>query len=313
MKKLSFCLLPIFLVINGCSSNLSVSGSNVRVIDDASKYDCTFVTTLSAFDTFSPTTSAEQRSAVYKLRDQASTINANALVISSMVTTLGGSTANGNAYSCRFNDKKREEPTRAYSNAFIENTQQKAEAGDPEMQFALGVLYYDGHLGQQNKREAFKWILKSASQGYSLAQAKVSDMYYQGEGVTKNSSIAFNWMEKSALAGYDKAQGLVGLKYFFGHGVKKNLSQYIQWTRLAAQNGQALAQGSLGLAYASGEDGVPENYLKAYVWMSMSSSQGHELIRPKFSRLKSLMTKEQIQTGQKLAERCFESNYKECD
>ena len=113
MKKLSFCLLPVFLVMHGCSSDLSVSGSgsNVRVVDDASKYDCTFVNTLSDCETFSPTITAEQRSAVYELRDQASKINANALAISNMVTNLGGSTATGRAYSCRFNDKKRQEPS----------------------------------------------------------------------------------------------------------------------------------------------------------------------------------------------------------
>ncbi len=64
--------------------------------------------------------------------------------------------------------------------------------------------------------------------------------------------------------------------------------------------------------YANGES-VPENLIKAYLWTSMSSAQGLELAKRNLNTYKNQMTKEQIATAQKLASKCWESNFKDCD
>ncbi|MDB9844332.1 hypothetical protein OAC48_07645 [Porticoccaceae bacterium] len=64
--------------------------------------------------------------------------------------------------------------------------------------------------------------------------------------------------------------------------------------------------------YGNG-DGVPENFVHAYVWWSMAKTQGHESAKGNLEILKPLMTKQQIAQGQALAAKCYESDYKDCD
>ena len=60
-------------------------------------------------------------------------------------------------------------------------------------------------------------------------------------------------------------------------------------------------------------DGVPENNIHAYVWLSMAKTQGSPDAASNLDIVKSQMTKQQIVQGQALAAKCFESNYKDCD
>ncbi len=69
---------------------------------------------------------------------------------------------------------------------------------------------------------------------------------------------------------------------------------------------------NLGYMYANGE-GVPENYIRAYVWWSMAKTQGNTTAAGNLDILKPKMTPQQIADGQALAAKCYESGYKECD
>ena len=85
-------------------------------------------------------------------------------------------------------------------------------------------------------------------------------------------------------------------------------------TELAkARNGDAEAQAILGFMYDSGEWGIPENDLKAYIWWSLAKAQGHKAATSNLDRLKNEMTKEQIAKGQALATKCWESEFQDCD
>lgn len=76
--------------------------------------------------------------------------------------------------------------------------------------------------------------------------------------------------------------------------------------------GGASAHYNLGNIYDNG-DGVPENDIKAHVWWSMAKISGHENAKKYLKILKTEMTKDQIAKAQKLATKCYESNYKDCD
>jgi TPR repeat protein len=57
-----------------------------------------------------------------------------------------------------------------------------ADAGDPDAQFNLGVVYANrpddgGHALGTNRAEAFKWLLKAAAQGVPRAQGKLAELY----------------------------------------------------------------------------------------------------------------------------------------
>ena len=68
--------------------------------------------------------------------------------------------------------------------------------------------------------------------------------------------------------------------------------------------GDAGAQSSLGSMYAVGE-GVPEDYVKAYVWANLAAAQGDEdAVRLKVE-LRPKMSVEQVAEAQKLSDQLF--------
>jgi len=64
--------------------------------------------------------------------------------------------------------------------------------------------------------------------------------------------------------------------YDKGHGVPQDCQVAVRWFRFAAEQGYALAQYNLGAMYANGL-GVRQNYVQAYMWATLASSQNVEL------------------------------------
>lgn len=77
-----------------------------------------------------------------------------------------------------------------------------ASAGDPDAQYQLGLLYYQGLGISQNYIEASHWYREAAKQGYADAQYSLGNMYLMGEGVDQNDAQAIKWYEKAADQGH---------------------------------------------------------------------------------------------------------------
>lgn len=90
--------------------------------------------------------------------------------------------------------------------------------------------------------------------------------------------------------------------YATGQVGPKNATEAVQWYRRAAEQDLADAQFNLGVMYTEGE-GVPENYIEAYKWLSLSRGQGEwdEEQAQFWDELRSLMTPAQIAGAQRLA------------
>jgi len=78
--------------------------------------------------------------------------------------------------------------------------------------------------------------------------------------------------------------------------------------RKAAEQGDAEAQSNLGAMYANGE-GVPENYILSYQWLSLSAAQGDAGVEANKTINASWMTPSQIADAQKASSKCFANNY----
>lgn len=79
----------------------------------------------------------------------------------------------------------------------------KAEAGDAEAQFNLGVIYDTGDGVPQDYHEAAKWFSMAAEQGLAVAQHNLALMYARGEGVPLDYVLAYKWCNLAASQGYD--------------------------------------------------------------------------------------------------------------
>ena len=77
----------------------------------------------------------------------------------------------------------------------------KAEQGEADAQFLLGVMYFDGTGVPQDDKEAVKWYRKAAEQGYSVAQHDLGMAYYKGQGVLKDTVTAYAWFNVAVANG----------------------------------------------------------------------------------------------------------------
>jgi Sel1 repeat len=101
-----------------------------------------------------------------------------------------------------FGEKRTKELERARERLVL--TVQKAESGDPEQQFSLGLHYAVGSVVPQDDFEAVRWMRKAAEQGYAYAQQHLGIAYNTGCGVKTDNSEAYFWLSLSATS-WDKA------------------------------------------------------------------------------------------------------------
>ena len=135
----------------------------------------------------------------------------------------------------------------------------KAESGDAEAEYWVGIMYTEGKV-PQNLEEGTRWLLKSAEQEYAPAE-----LAYGFTSRLANPSVAERWMRRAAEHGDAEAQ------FWLGYGYEENwfgtvdIQEAIKWYRRAAEGGDPDAQVELGQRYEDGE-GVEQNYTLAAEW-----------------------------------------------
>jgi S1-C subfamily serine protease len=120
----------------------------------------------------------------------------------------------------------------------VDSFRRKAESGDAEAQFALGLMYDLGVDVPKNYAESGKWYLKAAEQGLAEAQFKLGVRYFEyGKTARENYTSAFTWFYKAANQGVTEAQFNVALMYQLGRGVPTNKVEAYKWFNIASAQG----------------------------------------------------------------------------
>jgi TPR repeat protein len=83
----------------------------------------------------------------------------------------------------------------------VAELRQKAEQGDSESQFNLGLLYYNGRAVEKDLGQALQWMRKAAEQHDGRAQSNLAVMYQKGEGAPADLAQAFQWALLSMVQG----------------------------------------------------------------------------------------------------------------
>jgi tRNA U38,U39,U40 pseudouridine synthase TruA len=150
-----------------------------------------------------------------------------------------------------------------------------ADAGHPESQYGLGLMYNSGRGFPKDYVEAMKWFRRAAEQGHSAAQYYVGNYYYHGQGVEEDYNEAEKWFRLSAVQGDVDAQGYLGWMYEHGQGVRQSNIRALMWYILAARDGQ--------------EDVVESR-----------------------DNLSKTLSREQQKKAHSMAKKCIESDYQDC-
>lgn len=161
--------------------------------------------------------------------------------------------------------------TQVQSNGIDPALLAKANAGDANAQYNLGVNYETGLGAPQDHMQAAIWFRKAAEKGMADAQYYLAMLYHRGDGVSQDYVEAVTWCRKAAEQGLAEAQFSLGVSYYGGEGLPQNYAQAASWFRKAAEQGNAGAQFWLGLLYNIGI-GVPQDYAEAYFWLDIAAT-----------------------------------------
>lgn len=127
----------------------------------------------------------------------------------------------------------------------------KADSGDAEAQFNLGVMYVKGEEVAKDDVKAASLFQKSATQGNAKGQCALAISYEYGRGVTTDLSKAVEWYQKSASQNNPDALFGLGLMHASGAGLPKDRMKAEELWQKAAESGSELAISILGERYAT--------------------------------------------------------------
>ena len=98
----------------------------------------------------------------------------------------------------------------------------EAQKGNALAQYNLGLHYKNSK--DQNLRDAFRWMHKSALKGYRPAQYEFALMFHYGIGVNQNSDLARLWFKRAAKKGETRAK-IVLYRFYAGKKVEPNIKK----------------------------------------------------------------------------------------
>ena len=136
-----------------------------------------------------------------------------------------------------------------------------------------------------------------AEKGDADAAFNLGQAYRLGKGVVIDLSQAQNWLEVAARKGHVDAQTTLGL-LLFQNG---NRVAAMRWLKLAAEAGEPRALLMVGTAMYNG-DGVPEDPVKAYAYISRAAAQGLDPAKATLADMDQVMPLDQRKRGVALAQ-----------
>lgn len=93
----------------------------------------------------------------------------------------------------------------------LDSLAQRAERNDPEAEYRLGEVLYEGRGIDRNPEKAVAWIKRAAEHNHTKAQITLAAIYRLGAAGTKqDAGEAAKWMEKAAEKGSAEAQYRLG-------------------------------------------------------------------------------------------------------
>ena len=149
----------------------------------------------------------------------------------------------------------------------IEEIKRKADAGDAEAQYMLGLMRLKGVGVMKNEEKAKEMFRKAAAQKHPGAQYELGLMYYEGEVLYRNVNEAWQ-LWKSASWG-----GCVAAMFRF----------------------------SMMCAHGEGCSDFPES--EAYIWALIAKKRGHTKASELVEDLESALSREDRRLRQEVAEK----------
>jgi hypothetical protein len=114
---------------------------------------------------------------------------------------------------------------------------QRAEAGDAEAQYQLGLNYIYATDAPKDPAKAAEWFSKAAEQGFIPAMREMGILLASGDGVEQDFEKALKYLSPAADQLDPSALYHLGLMYENGIGVPKDMQKAVRMLAYAAEMG----------------------------------------------------------------------------
>lgn len=123
---------------------------------------------------------------------------------------------------------------------------ERAEAGDAEAQYRLGLSYQT----RDSVGRARRWLQRAADGGHGDAALELGLMHLEGRGVAASPRDAVAWFQKGAEASSTAAMCRLASLCFTGFGTAVDEPEAKRWLLASARAGHPAALRQLGFVYA---------------------------------------------------------------
>ncbi|QLE87905.1 sel1 repeat family protein [Shewanella sp. Scap07] len=105
----------------------------------------------------------------------------------------------------------------------------RANHGDAEAEFLLGLMYLSGRFVTEDKPLGMQWMQRAAEQGHDKAQQTLADLTFEGNIVSRDLATAERWYLSLSEQGNKWAEFRLGFIYAAGgEGVERNCGKAVE-------------------------------------------------------------------------------------
>lgn len=120
--------------------------------------------------------------------------------------------------------------------AALKGYEPRANAGEAEAQYRLGLMYRFGWGVEKDSVIAVRWLQRAADQLHVAAMTELGNMYRLGRGAPEDPKRAAQLLRDAAARGNGFAQLAIGRMYRAGNGVEADNVKAWAWFTLAIEN-----------------------------------------------------------------------------
>jgi TPR repeat protein len=190
-------------------------------------------------------------------------------------------------------------PSGSSESLSLQQLKGKAQLGDVESQYQLGVHYTVRNSWPWDNSRGYQWFVDAAEHGHADAQYMVGMGKILGRGTRDDRPGAIVYFKRAAGQGQARAQYQLGKAYLSGEGVKKDLSWGRQWLEQAAWQEHSEAQFLLGALFAKGVGGQA-NMVEAWRWLQLAKRNGQRQAEQALETLAKKMLLKEKKAGDRL-------------
>lgn len=181
----------------------------------------------------------------------------------------------------------------------ITDYQAKADAGDAEAQFQLGICYAQGKGVEKNIAQSARYWLLAGKQQHPQALVYLGKLFEKGIGVPQDFNKAVQCYQSACNQNVAEAQLCLAMLYLQGFGVEQDEKQAVKLFIQSAEQANPIAQYQLGIAYEKALGGLTQNHEQAMFWYRQSAEQQYQ------PAIQALQQAESVEKGEVSAEAQF--------